>query len=47
MSLETRIAVQQWAPSYRKATWVGALLIGAVVPVTFIASIYLATLPGR
>jgi hypothetical protein len=62
MSLDTRIAVLQWAPSYRKATWlqaplalislisgaaawpsgagpswlVGALLIGAVVPFTFI-----------
>jgi hypothetical protein len=63
MSLETSVAVKQWAPSYRRATWlqaplallgfaaglvawllgasivwlVAALLIGAVVPFTFIA----------
>jgi uncharacterized membrane protein len=63
MSLETRMAALQWAPSYQKATWlqaplalvsfvsgiaawlsgaglpwlVGAVLIGAVVPFTFIA----------
>ena len=62
MSLETRIAALQWAPSYQRATWlqaplalvslitgtaawlsgagpswlIGALLIGAVVPFTFI-----------
>ena len=62
MGLETRIAALQWAPSYKRATWlqaplalvsfltgaaawlfgasvgwiVGALLIGAVVPFTFI-----------
>ena len=62
MGLETKIAALQWAPSYKRATWlqaplalvsfltgavawllgasvgwiVGALLIGAVVPFTFI-----------
>ncbi len=62
MGLETRMAALQWAPSYKRATWlqaplalvsllggaaawflgaqvgwlVGALLIGAVVPFTFI-----------
>jgi hypothetical protein len=62
MGLETRIAAKQWAPSYKRATWmqaplallsllagaaawllgggvswlVAALLIGAVVPFTFI-----------
>ena len=62
MELETKIAALQWAPSYKRATWlqaplalvsfltgaaawllgagvgwiVGALLIGAVVPFTFI-----------
>jgi hypothetical protein len=61
MSLETRIAAAQWAPSYKRATWLqaplalvsllsgvgvwliggnvewlaAALLVGAVVPVTF------------
>lgn len=61
MGLETKIAALQWAPSYKRATWlqaplavvsfltgaaawflgagvgwiVGALLIGAVVPFTF------------
>jgi hypothetical protein len=63
MSFETSVAAKQWAPSYRRATWlqaplallgsaagltawllgassvwlVAALLIGAVVPFTFIA----------
>ena len=63
MGLETSVAAKQWAPSYRRATWlqaplallgsaaglvawllgasvvwlVAALLIGAVVPFTFIA----------
>jgi uncharacterized membrane protein len=63
MTLDTRFAAAQWAPSYRRATWmqaplallslfaglgswllgggfawaVAALLIGAVVPFTFIA----------
>jgi len=62
MTLDTKFAVAQWAPSYRRATWlqaplallslsaglgswllggaigwaIGALLIGAVVPFTFI-----------
>jgi hypothetical protein len=62
MTLDTRFAAAQWAPSYRRATWmqaplallslmagvaswllgaglgwaIGALLIGAVVPFTFI-----------
>jgi hypothetical protein len=62
MVLETRIAALQWAPSYRRATWlqaplallsllcgvaawllgggwgwlVAAVLVGAVVPVTFL-----------
>jgi hypothetical protein len=62
MTLDTPLAVAQWAPSYRRATWmqaplallslvaglgswlldggrgwaIGALLIGAVVPFTFI-----------
>ena len=62
MGLETKMAALQWAPSYKRATWlqaplallsflaggaawflganvgwlVGALLIGAVVPFTFI-----------
>jgi hypothetical protein len=62
MTLDTRFAVAQWAPSYRRATWmqaplallsfvtglaswllggglgwaIAALLIGAVVPFTFI-----------
>ena len=62
MGLETRLAALQWAPSYKRATWlqaplalvsflagaaawllganvgwfVGAVLIGAVVPFTFI-----------
>jgi len=62
MSLETRVAALQWAPSYRRATWlqaplallsfacgiaawllgagfgwlIAALLIGAVVPFTFV-----------
>jgi hypothetical protein len=62
LSLDTRSALLQWAPSYRRATWlqaplalvslisgaaawlsgagpswlVGALLVGAVVPFTFI-----------
>jgi uncharacterized membrane protein len=62
MALETRIAVMQWAPSYKRAAWlqaplavvsfvsgvlawwlsgfafwlIGALLIGAVVPFTFL-----------
>jgi hypothetical protein len=61
MSLETRIAAAQWAPSYKRATWLqaplalvsllsgvgvwllggnvawlaAALLVGAVVPITF------------
>ncbi len=61
MSLETRVAASQWAPSYKRATWmqaplallaffagtgawyaggeivwlVAAILIGAVVPITF------------
>jgi anthrone oxygenase-like protein len=63
MGLETQIAARQWAPSYKRATWmqaplalvsflsgvvawfmgagvgwlVAAVLIGAVVPFTFIA----------
>ena len=63
MGLETSVAAKQWAPSYKRATWlqaplallgfasglvawllgasvvwlVAALLIGAVVPFTFIA----------
>lgn len=63
MTLDTRFAAAQWAPSYRRATWmqaplallsllaglgvwylggglgwaIAALLIGAVVPFTFIA----------
>jgi uncharacterized membrane protein len=63
MELETRAAVSQWAPSYKRATWLqaplavlsfvtggaawilgagtgwlwGAMLIGSVVPFTFIA----------
>ena len=63
MRLETRIAMSQWAPSYKRATWmqaplallsflsgcvvwlmgasvgwlVASLLIGAVIPFTFIA----------
>jgi hypothetical protein len=63
MGLETQIAVRQWAPSYKRATWmqaplalvsflagvvawligagigwlVAAVLIGAVVPFTFVA----------
>lgn len=62
LGLETKMAAQQWAPSYKHATWlqaplalvsflagvaawllganvgwaVGALLIGAVVPFTFV-----------
>lgn len=62
MGLETRIAAAQWAPSYKRATWmqaplallgflaggaawfmgsgtgwlVGALILGAVVPFTFV-----------
>jgi hypothetical protein len=62
MELETRFAAAQWAPSYRRATWmqaplaflsliagfgswllgggfgwaIGALMIGAVIPFTFI-----------
>ena len=62
MGLETRMAALQWAPSYRRATWlqaplallslafgiaawllgggiswlIGALLVGAVVPFTFV-----------
>ena len=62
MGLETRMAALQWAPSYRRATWlqaplallslacglaawllgarfgwlIGALLVGAVVPFTFL-----------
>jgi hypothetical protein len=62
MTLETKFAAAQWAPSYRRATWmqaslalvslvaglgswllggglgwaIAALLIGAVVPFTFI-----------
>ena len=62
MALDTRSAVMQWAPSYKRATWmqaplaivsflagasawvlggavlwlIAALLVGAVVPITFI-----------
>src|SRR5882762_4836624 len=36
MSLDTRAAAAQWAPSYQRATLIAALLIGVVVPFTLI-----------
>ena len=76
MALETRSAVTQWAPSYKRATWmqaplavlgfvagvaawlmsagvgwlVAAVLIGAVVPFTFIGIMptnHMLLAPGR
>jgi hypothetical protein len=77
MTLDTRFAVAQWGPSYRRATWmqaplallslvaglgswflggglgwaIAALLIGAVVPFTFIGIMptnkALLEIPGR